>query len=306
MQVIHQASEFGGNGRKVCLAIGMFDGVHLGHQQVLRQTVQDARQHGASAVAVTFDRHPSSVIAPDRAPRLIYSLPQKLREIAALGLNATLLFEFTPEFSKAPADQFIRDLSHDFALQSICVGSAFRFGFKRAGNIETLRDLGQELGFGVRGLSALSLGGKTISSTRIREAIAAGRLNEAAEMLGRSYSLAGVVKHGDHRGRELGFPTANVEIDSLMVPPFGVYAVRAQCGGGIHSGVVNIGTRPTIDNSTETRVEAHLLDFQGDLYGKELELVFLERIRGEIKFPSLGALKSRIAADVEWARKFFV
>src|SRR5688572_8792554 len=173
MKIIHHAQELAA--RKVCLAIGVFDGVHLGHQQVLRQTLTDAHQHGAVAVAITFDRHPNSVIAPARTPALIYSLPQKLRSIASLGIDTTFLIEFDRPFSQKPADVFIRELARDFVqIYSVCVGASFTFGYKRGGNVALLQTLGTELKFAVHGLAAVSLDGKTVSSTRIRDAIREG------------------------------------------------------------------------------------------------------------------------------------
>ncbi|HEY6228680.1 MAG TPA: riboflavin kinase, partial [Verrucomicrobiae bacterium] len=229
MKVVRQARELQTNGHKVCLAIGVFDGVHLGHQQVIRQSIADARQHEAIAVALTFDRHPESVVAPDRAPQLIYSLPQKLRAIESIGVDATLLIEFTPEFSRKTGEDFVRELIQGFgAIHSICVGSAFTFGHKRSGNVDLLRKLGGEFKFQVHGLAALALDGETVSSTRIRQCIRAGHLDDASQMLGRSYAIAGKVIEGDRLGRTLGTPTANIDIAGLVLPPNGVYAVHAE------------------------------------------------------------------------------
>ena len=308
MRVIHDAEEFHSSGRKTCLAIGMFDGVHLGHQQVLRQTVLDARQHSAHAVAVTFDRHPNSVVAPERTPMLIYSLPQKLREIDKLCIHAIRLLEFTPELSRVPAAEFVRALLRQFEqLQSICVGRDFTFGFKRSGNLELLKQLGNELDFQVHGVPALSLDGKIVSSTRIRQAIAAGDLEAASQMLGRPYAIEGKVVQGDQLGRKIGFPTANIAHDSLITPPFGVYAVQVRWDQSTFPGVVNIGVRPTIaEKNPPLRVEVYLIGFEGDLYGHQLELTFLGTIRPERKFATLEELKKQIAVDIESARKFFV
>jgi riboflavin kinase/FMN adenylyltransferase len=294
-------------GRKVCVAIGVFDGVHLGHQQVIRQTLADAGQHEALAVVITFDRHPSAVVAPTRVPPLIYSLPQKLRAIAALGVDATWVIRFDEAFSGQTGEQFIRALARDFGhLHSVCVGSEFIFGHKRSGNVALLRQLGEELRFIVHGLAAVSLDGQVVSSTRIREAIRAGQLDAAGQMLGRGYSLAGPVIRGDQVGRQLGFPTANVDVHGLVLPPNGVYAAHASAGGKLFRAVVNIGLRPTRDKPAPSlHVEAHLLDFEGDLYGKELEIAIVEKLREEQKFPSLGGLKAQIARDVEHARRLF-
>lgn len=306
-RVIRNPNELETGGRKVCLAIGVFDGVHLGHQQVIRQTISDAQQHGAFAVAVTFDRHPNSIVAPERAPGLIYSLPQKLRNIAALGVDATLLIEFTTEFSRQPAEEFARSLGRGFGgIHSICVGSAFTFGHKRAGNVDLLRELGRELRFTVHGLAAVALDGKTVSSTRIRECIREGHLDDASQMLGRAYSVAGKVTEGDRIGRTLGAPTANVEITGLSLPPNGVYAARVNVAKGCFNAAVNLGVRPTVSSPTpQRRLEAHLLDFDGDLYGHEIEVIFSDKLRDEKRFASLDELKQQIAADVAAARELF-
>lgn len=283
----------------------MFDGVHLGHQQVLKQTLADARQHNGLSLAITFDRHPASIIHPAKAPRLIYSLPQKLREIETLGVHATLLIPFTREFSEQPGEGFIRRLTADLGqVHSICVGRSFTFGHKRSGNVDLLKTLGAELGFQVHGLAAVSLGGQVVSSTRIRERISAGDLDGASQMLGRAYSISGKVTHGDKLGGKLGTPTANIDITGLITPPNGVYAVQARAGATLHAAVANLGVRPTLNNPAPSlRLEVHLFDFNGDLYEQELEILFAGFIRGEQRFESLEALKAQMERDKEFARE---
>ena len=307
MNVIREANELKPGERKVCVAIGMFDGVHLGHQQVLRQTIEDARQHDGTAVAITFDCHPNSIVAPERNPPLIYALRQKLRVIGSLGIDTTWLIHFDKAFSERPGEKFICDLVHDFGhVYSLCVGSAFTFGHQRSGNVALLRKLGQELNFIVHGLASVSLDGKAVSSTRIREAIGAGNLDAATQMLGRTYSITGTVIGGDQLGRQIGFPTANLDAANLVVPPGGVYAVRAQLEGRRYHAVANIGFRPTLRNPTpRLQVEVHLLDFDSDLYGKELEVAFMQKLRDEQKFPSPEALREQIKGDIEIARTLF-
>jgi riboflavin kinase/FMN adenylyltransferase len=307
MKIIRAANELQPKGRKVCLAIGFFDGVHLGHQQIIRQTISDARQHDALAVAVTFDAHPSTVVAPARVPPLIYSLAQKQRVVDLLGVDALLLIHFDRAFSTQTGEEFIRGLGRDFGqIQSLCVGSAFTFGHKRAGNVALLKTLGAELNFAVHGMAAVSLDGRRVSSTLIRERIAAGELDAAGQMLGRAWALAGIVAHGDGLGRELGFSTANLDVTGLVLPPGGVYAAHVLANGRTHRAAVNIGTRPTLkDPAPQLRVEAHLLDFSGDLYGRELEIVFREKLREERKFASLEELKSQISRDIVEAGKSF-
>ena len=307
MRLIRTATDLNPGNRKVCLAIGFFDGVHLGHQQIIRQTITDARQHGALALVLTFDQHPNSVVAPARVPPLIYSLPQKLRAIESLGPEALLLIHFDKAFSQKTGEAFIRELAVAWSgIQSICVGANFVFGHKRGGNVELLKKLGTELKFVVHGMAAVSLDRKPVSSTRIREAIRAGELDLASQMLGRAYSIAAPVMEGDKLGRRLGFPTANLNSTGLALPPNGVYAIHALARGKTYRAVLNIGTRPTLENpNPAVRVEAHLLDFNGELYGEQLEIVFAEKLREEQKFPSVDELKAQIARDIERAKNIF-
>ena len=281
--------------------------MHLGHQQIIRQTIADARRHEALSVAVTFDRHPNLVVAPQRVPPLIYSLDRRLRVIGSLGCDALLLIHFDRAFSEQSGEAFIRGLARDFGqFQSLCVGSAFTFGYKRGGNVALLKTLGEELAFVVHGMASASLDGRVVSSTRIRETIRAGNLDAAGQMLGRAYSLAGKIVRGDQLGAKLGFPTANLDVTGLALPPNGVYAVHAHVRSQTYRAVVNIGSRPTLNNPTpELRVEAHLLDFTGDIYGEEMEITFLEKLRDEMKFPSLTALQEQITRDIAAARQRF-
>lgn len=304
MKIIHAADELKANGKKVCLAIGFFDGVHLGHQQIIRQTVADARQHGAIALVLTFDQHPNSVVAPGRVPPLIYSLPQKLRAIESLGADHLLLVRFDKQFSEQSGEGFVRGLARDLgSLQSICVGADFVFGRKRGGNVALLQKLGGEMGFSVHGLAAVSLDGRTVSSTRIREAIRAGNLDAASQMLGRPYAIAGRVIEGDKYGRELGFPTANLETTGLVLPLGGVYAGLTVVKGKPYRVALNIGARPTLVSSKlDLRVEAHLLNFNEGLYGTELEVEIGEKLRDERKFASPAELRAQIARDIDAVR----
>ena len=300
MRIIHTAQELKPGGRKVCLAIGFFDGVHLGHQQIIRQTLSDAKQHEAIGLVLTFDRHPNTAVAPSRVPPLIYSLPQKLRAIESLGADTLLLIRFDQAFSEQTGAAFVRGLACDLGqIQSLCVGANFVFGHKRGGNVELLRKLGAELKFTVHGMAAVSLDGRAVSSTRIREAIRAGNLDRVSQMLGRAYSLAGAVVRGDGLGHQLGFPTANLDVTGLALPPHGVYAVLAETAGKAYRAVLNIGHRPTLrDPNPQLRVEAHLIDFAGDLYGQELEVAFVEKRREEKQFASLTELRQQIAQDI--------
>lgn len=307
MKILRQAAELSNAGGKASVAIGFFDGVHLGHQQILRQTISDARQFEAPSVVVTFDTHPSQIVAPDRAPKLIYTLDQRLNVIESLGADALLLLHFDKEFSQKTGEQFVRELVAGFGhVCSVCVGRDFTFGRKRSGNVELLRSLGNEQGFSVHGLASVALDGETVSSTRIRAAVLQGEFDAASQMLGRPYSLAGKIVQGDRLGRQLGFPTANLEVSGLLVPPNGVYAVHVNAANLARRAVANIGFRPTLgEASPDLHVEAHLFDFDGDLYGQNLELTFHKKLRDEEKFDSIEALKRQIQRDADAARRFF-
>jgi len=304
MKVIQAASELQPGNRKVCLAIGVFDGVHLGHQQIIRQTVADARQHDAVGLVVTFDRHPNAVVAPHRVPAQIYARSQKLRAIESLGADAVLEIRFDQAFSQKPGDAFVRELARDLGrIHSICVGADFVFGHRRTGDVELLKALGGELHFLVHGLAAVALDGQAVSSTRIREAVGAGDLDGASQMLGRPYGLCGRVVEGERLGRRLGFPTANLDATGRVLPPNGVYSAVTKLQGQIYRAALNIGFRPTVAaGKPELRVEAHVLDFSGDLYGQELELEPGVKLREERRFGSAEELRGQIARDVAAVR----
>jgi riboflavin kinase/FMN adenylyltransferase len=304
MKIIRAASELGNGQRKACVAIGVFDGVHLGHQQIIRQTVADARTHDAVALVVTFDKHPNAIVAPERVPPQIFSRSQKLRAIEALGADALLEIPFDKTFSEKSGEVFIRELAHGLGkVHSICVGADFVFGHKRSGNVELLKKLGAELNFQVHGLAAVALDGQVVSSTRIREAIRAGNFDAASQMLGRPYSICGCVVEGDRLGRQLGFPTANLDTANLVLPPNGVYAASTKLKGQFYRVALNIGTRPTVAAARpQLRVEAHLLDFSGELYGAELKVELGAKLRDERKFSSPAELREQIRQDVAAVR----
>ncbi|HVU08281.1 MAG TPA: bifunctional riboflavin kinase/FAD synthetase [Verrucomicrobiae bacterium] len=307
MKIIHAANELKANGKKVCLAIGFFDGVHLGHQQIIRQTISDAHQHDAIPLVLTFDKHPNVIVAPDKVPPLIYSLPQKLRVIESLGVENILLIAFGKKFSEQTGEEFIRSLAKQLGkIHSICVGADFVFGYKRSGDVALLKKLGSELHFQVHGLAAVSLDGEIVSSTRIREMIRAGNLDAASQMLGRAYTICGKIVEGDKLGQKFGFPTANLDAANLILPPNGVYSGSTNLNGTFYRVALNIGFRPTIaTGKLELRVEAHILDFNGNLYGQELEIEIGEKLREEKKFASPDELKAQIARDVAKVREKF-
>ena len=304
MKVIRAANELGNGQHKTCMAIGVFDGVHLGHQQVIRQTVADARSHNAVALVVTFDKHPNAVVAPDKTPPQIFPRSQKLRVIESLGADALLEIPFDKNFSAKSGEIFIRELAHDLGkIHSVCVGADFVFGHMRSGYVELLKKLGAELSFHVHGLAAVALDGQVVSSTRIRKAIRAGNFDAASQMLGRPFAICGKIIEGDKIGRQFGFPTANLDATNLILPPNGVYAASVKLKGQFYRVALNIGTRPTVASvSPQLRVEAHLLDFSGDLYGAELELELRVKLRDERKFSSPAELQEQIGRDVAAVR----
>ncbi|MCE9612111.1 MAG: bifunctional riboflavin kinase/FAD synthetase [Chthoniobacter sp.] len=286
------------------LAIGVFDGVHLGHQAVLCRALADARQSGGTAVAVTFDPHPIRVLRPEHAPRLLTSTPHKLQLIGALGLDRVLLIPFDHAFATTPPADFIRALAASARpLREICVGYEWSFGKDRAGNLALLAELGEQLGFAEVGVAAVKVDDEIVSSTLIRRAVEAGDLARTARMLGRDFTILGTVVEGDHIGRTLGFPTANLSAHNEQFPPNGVYAVEAWRGTQKLPGVVNIGVRPTIKNATGERLlEVHLFDFDQAIYGEDIEITFHQFLRPEQKFPTLEALRTQIAQDADHAR----
>jgi len=303
MNVIRAAGGWNPEGRSVCAAIGVFDGLHLGHQLILRRITREARAAKGVALVVTFDRHPNAVVAPERTPELIYPLSKKLRTLESLGVDVTRLICFDKAFSAQPAEDFVRALASEAGrLQSVCVGEGFTFGNRRRGNVPLLREMGAALKFSVHAMEAAALDGEPVSSTRVRQAIREGGFDLAARLLGRPYALCGPVICGEQLGRALGFPTANLDVAGVVTPPAGVYAATAEVGGKSCRAAVNVGGRPTVDKVARLHVEAHLLDFAGDIYGEELELTFLRNVRDEQKFPSLEALRAQIAADIAGVR----
>ncbi len=307
MQILRSIAELATVPGPVFLAIGVFDGVHLGHQAVIRRASEDAAKAGGSAVVVTFDPHPMRVLRPGQAPRLLTSTVHKTALLAALGVSHLLVIPFTEEFAATPPERFVNELNAACRpLREICVGHTWSFGKGRAGNLDLLKAMGDDLGFDEVGLPAVEVDGEIVSSTLVRATVEAGELAKVERLLGRPFSILGTVKHGDHLGRTLGFPTANLSAHNEQFPPNGVYAVEAFIQGekrSRHPGVVNIGVRPTVHEHSERHLELHLFDFDEDLYGRDVEVVFRQFLRTEQKFPNLDALKEQIALDAARARK---
>ncbi len=283
------------------LALGVFDGVHIGHQAVIARAVDAARKDGGKAFVVTFSPHPIRVIAPEKAPAsLLATLDEKAAVVKELGVEGLLVIHFDMAFAKMDAEEFVRKLlAAD--VRTIAVGEDWRFGSKRSGDVAMLRRMGGELGFQLEAVPPVMWDGERISSTRIRQAIRDGNFDAVEEMLGRPYELSGTVIEGRKLGRELGFPTANLHLGERQTPRDGVWAVKVN---GLWEGVANLGTRPTVDGS-ERLLEVHLFDFSGDLYGKELRVRFGKFLRTENKFGSVEELREQIGKDAQEARRWF-
>jgi riboflavin kinase/FMN adenylyltransferase len=305
MRVVRHLAHRGQRLGPAVLTLGNFDGAHLGHQAIIRGAVARARDAGARCVALTFEPHPVAVLAPDRAPPMIQTLHDRLASLRDLGVDVTVLQRFTLDFAGLDPEAFVRDfLLRHIEVVHVVVGYNVNFGRARAGSAETLRALGARLGFGVDVVGPVTApgDGEHVSSTRLRELLLAGDMPGARRLLGRPHALRGRVVIGDRRGRTLGFPTANLHLRrGLLLPPDGVYAVGVEVDGRAHEGVLNVGVRPTFGGRRRT-IEAHLLDFTGDLYRRWLVVNVIERLRGEAAFSGPEALRAAIAADVARAR----
>jgi riboflavin kinase / FMN adenylyltransferase len=307
MQVLRSIPELAEVPGPVFLAIGVFDGVHLGHQAVIKTAARDAAAANGTAVVVTFDPHPAKILRPNESPRLLTATQHKIALIRDLGVSHLLVITFDRAFAATPPAEFVRQLTTAAQpLREICVGQEWSFGRNRAGNLALLKELGAELDFDVVGVEAVRIDDKVISSTAIRKAVEAGDFATATRMLGRDYTILGTVEEGKHLGRSLGFPTANLSAHSEQFPPNGVYAAEGILRGKIVRGVVNLGVRPTVADELPQRVlEFHLFDVDRDLYGEEVELKFLRYLRPERKFENLAALREQIRRDVAAARAIF-
>lgn len=303
MKIFHAANEVRLEGREAYVAIGFFDGLHLGHQEIISRTLQRARRDSGFALVLTFDPHPAQIVAPERAPRLIYPLSYKQEIIRSCGADGLLLIHFNQTFSEQTGEEFIRSLvGHLGSLRGICVGSNFHFGRQRSGNVELLKTLGGTFGFEVEAVQVVTAEGGNISSTRIRERIRAGDFDSASAMLGRRYALAGKVMRGKGIGRTLGFPTANLEVTGLVLPPQGVYAGTVELDGRVKPAVLNLGLRPTLPQERALlTAEVHIPGIDQQLYDRELRFQVTRKLREEIKFKSLEDLQRQIAKDVALA-----
>lgn len=290
------------------LTIGNFDGVHLGHRRILETVVARAKEASKPSLAITFEPHPLAVLRPDQAPRRIQTLRQKEEAIEALGIENLLVIPFTRDFSLTEPEEFVRGfLCERLAASEILLGQHFAFGRAKRGDLALLKRLGSECGFTASGVEEVDWGGAPVSSSRIRDAVSAGRVSEANAMLGRHYQLDGIVSRGDRVGRKIGYPTINLAAENVLLPADGVYVtvIEITSFGKRFECVTNIGRRPTVYEDFATTIETYVLDFSSDVYGEKVRLFFHERLREERTFPSMMALTEQIGHDIEATRAYF-
>ncbi len=304
MEILRSISELAQLRGPLFLAIGVFDGVHLGHQAVISTSTRHAHSADGTPVAVTFDPHPAKVLRPSDAPHLLTATEHKIALIRALGVGHLLVVKFDNSFASTPPGTFVDQLvQNSKPLREICVGHEWSFGKNRAGNLVLLKELGAQFTFNVVGIPPVKVNDTVVSSTAIRQAIEIGEMGKAASMLGREYTILGTVTGGEKLGKKIGFPTANLSAHSEQFPPNGVYFAEAWLDGVLLHGVVNLGFRPTVSTGESERIlEIHLLDFDRDIYGQDLEIRFVRYLRPEKKFENVDALVRQIEADIRQAR----
>lgn len=288
------------------VALGNFDGLHRGHQQLVDEVRRHAHERAGTSIAMTFDPHPPRVLRPDKAPPLLMTLDQKIEAFDRAGLDAVAIVRFTPEVSRWEPEVFVETVLIDWmAVAEVWVGANFLFGRDRSGTFTLLRALGEDRGFRVETIDPVRYKDFVVSSTRIRHLIAEGRVDEAGSLLGHHYFIDGQVVRGDARGRTLGFPTANLETASELLPAHGIYATLAVIDGVAHRAVSSLGVRPTIEGDGRLTIETYILDGTYELYGQRLRLAFVKRLRPELRFPDLASLTAQIRQDCLAAETLF-
>jgi riboflavin kinase/FMN adenylyltransferase len=288
------------------LALGNFDGLHRGHMKIIERVRRVAAERGATSVVMTFDPHPPRVVRPDKAPPLLMTKAQRLDALDRAGVEGVAVVRFTEALSRWDPETFVRTVLVEWLhVAEVWVGANFLFGHDRAGNFSLLRTLGARYGFRAEKIDPVRYKDFVVSSTRIRRLISEGRVDEAGALLGHPYTIEGSVVEGDRRGRQIGFPTANLATANELLPPNGVYATTVRLDGVIYPAVTNVGVRPTFGGASGPVVEAHLLDVDRDLYGRSLHLGFIQRVRDERRFDGVDLLKAQIGADVQKARTLF-
>ena len=306
MRVFHSAEEIPPDFGPSVVTIGNFDGVHVGHREIMRRVTAIARERDLTPTVLTFDPHPAQVLAPDRAPKLIMTIPQRLRRLEAEGIKAALVFPFSLDFARLTPEEFVvRILAGALKAKCVLVGEDFRFGFKQSGNIDTLHELGAKFGFELQAVAAIEGGGERVSSTRIRKAIAEGDVSRACRMMGSAFALEGSVVRGHGIGSKQTVPTVNLAWKNEMVPAVGVYVTRVRDEGTGHEwrSITNVGFRPTFNGEGLT-VESFLLDPPPERIPDRIEVRFLAYVRGERRFDSPEKLKAQILRDIGAAQRF--
>ena len=292
--------------RPTVLTLGVFDGLHLGHQLIMKTVVDRARAIGAVPTVITFEPHPRAVLHPESAPPLLQTFDQKIEALSVLGIEQTIIIHFDKAFSQIGAEDFLREtVVNRLHAKEVYLGRGFFFGHNREGNIDLLRSISQHLGFVADEVPEVRLRGKRIGSTLIREMLSQGRVNLARRMLGRPYGVEGPVVRGASRGQGIGFPTANIHPRNRVIPRGGVYVTATLIDGAWRRSVTNIGVRPTFDDGREASVETHVLNWSGDLYGDVVRVRFLHRLRAEKKFGAIEELQAQIARDVARGESYF-
>lgn len=305
MKIFH-GTENANISRPTVLTLGVFDGLHLGHQRIMQTVVERAEKINAIPTAITFDPHPRAVLHPENAPPLLQTLDQRLAAFEVLGIEQAIIIKFTKDFAAQDAEKFLRETIHErLQAKEVYLGKGFEFGKNRGGNIELLRKISTELGFFADEVHEVRLRGKRISSSRLREALFAGKVNLARRMLGRPYGVEGLIEHGSARGHQIGFPTANLKPQNRVIPKLGVYVTATLIKDIWHRSITNIGVRPTFENDAEPSIESYIFDYEGNLYGDVLRVRFLHHIRDERKFNGIEELKAQITKDTHRALNFF-
>ncbi len=288
------------------LTLGVFDGLHLGHQMIMQTVVQRAKEVNAIPTAITFDPHPRAVLHPESAPPLLQTLDQRLANLEILGIEQAIVIPFDKDFAAQPAEIFVKRIINErLQAKEVHLGKDFAFGRGRGGNIDLLRRMSQELGFVAEEVDEVRLRGNRISSSKIRELLNEGRVNLVRRMLGRPYGVEGVIVRGERRGHAIGFPTANLRPHNRVIPKFGVYATATLVDGTWRRSITNIGVRPTFGKDLEPSIESYIFDFDDNLYGDVLRVRFLHRIRDERKFSGIDELRAQIERDTRRALNYF-
>jgi riboflavin kinase/FMN adenylyltransferase len=304
--VVHDGFDAWKSIGRTAISLGNYDGVHLGHRVILERTISFAKNANIPSIAVTFDPVPKKVLQPQIAPPLIQTLQQRLAKLESVGMEHTIIVHFSTEFAQKSPEEFVQQFLIDkLRVQYFVVGENFSFGHQKQGNLSLLKKMGSANDFQVVGIPEVYKNGVRISSSQIREFIQEGRMQEASDFLGSPFALTGTIVEGEHLGGKIGIPTANLDFENEIVPAKGVYVSRASLNGQTYCSVTNVGVRPTFQGKRLT-VEAHLLDFSGELYGSRMELHFLHKLRDEMRFAGVDELKAQIQSDIEQTKKFVV